>query len=104
MNTPAQKHFQRQTSSMTNTTKYLSALAFTAQLAICWATPPMVRHLDYNHSNMLYPFLLRLQVAYAEALRPVLGNSVGLTAIMLAAVSVSLVAFVCVLFWRSNTR
>jgi hypothetical protein len=89
---------------MRDTTKRLSALAFFAQLATCWMTVLIVRHLDYNHSNMLYPFLLRLQAAYAEALRPVFGNSVGLTAVMLAAVSVSVVALVCVPFWRSNTR
>src|ERR1035438_8618055 len=82
--------------------KYLTVAAFLAQLGICWVTGLIVRHLDYNYSNMLYPLLLRLQATFAEALRPVLGDSMGLTAIILAAVSVSVVALVSVLFWRSR--
>jgi len=83
---------------------HLAAIAFPAQLGICWATVLAVKHLDYNYSNMLYPFLLRLQAAIAEALRPLLGDSMGLTAIILATVFVSVVALVAVHSLRSNKR
>ncbi|MGA2904086.1 MAG: hypothetical protein ABSD98_09660 [Candidatus Korobacteraceae bacterium] len=81
---------------------HLAAIVFFVQLAICWATVFAVRHLEYRYSNILYPFLLRLQAAFAETLRPLLGNSMGLTSLVLAAVSFSAIALVSALFCRSS--
>jgi hypothetical protein len=83
---------------------HLTIVAFLVQLGVCGATVLAVKRLDYNYSNILFPFLLRLQAAFVGALRPVIGDSMGLTTVILASVSVSVLAVVCALFWRSGKK